>query len=181
MLLTHIQSCGCLTFPCPRFPLRRTFVRGFCISTREGGSAFERRPFVLQTRTEGKTDLQNIFSIVSFGGRRGRRFYQNGKRPLCTVTLLFAERRHVLLSFSTPRTPPPAIVIWRRAALSAGDEQVSLTCSFTVFLPFAVARGICLFLHLTERSSRQNAALRQQQREKGPRRWMTCTTRTFSC
>lgn len=36
--------------------------------------------------------------------------------------------------------------------LIGGDEQVSLTCSSTVFLPFAVACDIC-FLHLNEHVS----------------------------
>lgn len=78
--------------------------------------------------------------------------YQNGRKPLCTVALLFEDRRHGALSFSTPPHTSPGIRYLGAGGLIGGDEQVSLTCSSTVFLPFAVACDIC-FLHLNEHVS----------------------------
>lgn len=148
MLLTYILCCVCLTFLCPWFPLWRTLVWGFCISTH----IRDRSNFRLMG-TEGKTDLQNIYCIVSFGGREVTRGWRFIKMP----ENLFAQCRFcsgIVVTFCC-RSRLCAHLLrrslshCRRPYRGGRVKQVLLTCASTVFLPFAVACDICL-LHLNE-------------------------------
>lgn len=93
---------------------------------------------------------------------------------------LFGDCCHVSLAFSTPRTPPPALIISFASGLIG--ERVLLTCASPVFLPFAVACNIC-FPHLNEHIyglMAEYGFVSTATRGKTPT-WMTCTKRTFSC
>lgn len=73
---------------------------------------------------------------MSFAGRevtRGWRFIKMPESLFAQRRFCFGDRRHVLLSFSTRRTPPSAFIISLRAALSGreawtGVADVCLNC-----------------------------------------------------
>lgn len=123
---------------------------GFCISTR-GRGAFERRLLILQTGIEGK-----LICKISFGSCRLEVAEVEGvskrqKTSLHSGAFVRGSASRCVVILDSAHTSP-GIRYLEAGGLIGGDEQVSLTCSSTVFLPFAVACDIC-FLHLNEHLS----------------------------